>query len=44
MTRRQAFIWTNDDKFKDLLPSQWETALQSNAVSHWMGANLESAL
>ena len=24
--------------------SQWETALQSNAVSHWLGANLESAL
>ena len=23
-------------------PSQWETSLQSNAVSHWMGANLES--
>ena len=27
-----------------LLPSQWETALQSNAVSHWLGAYLESAL
>ena len=27
-----------------LAPSQWETALQSNAVSHWLGANLESAL
>ena len=25
-------------------PSQWETSLQSNAVSHWLGANLESAL
>ena len=25
-------------------PSQWKTALQSNAVSHWLGANLESAL
>ena len=24
--------------------SQWETSLQSNAVSHWLGANLESAL
>ena len=22
--------------------SQWETSLQSNAVSHWQGANLES--
>ena len=25
-------------------PSQWETSLQGNAVSHWLGANLESAL
>ena len=25
-------------------PSQWETSLQSNAVPHWLGANLESAL
>ena len=25
-------------------PSQWETSLQSNAVSHWLGANLEPAL
>ena len=25
-------------------PSQWDTLLQSNAVSHWLGANLESAL
>ena len=25
-----------------LAPSQWETLLQSNAVSHWLGANLES--
>ena len=27
-----------------LAPSQWETSLQSNAVSHWLGATLESAL
>ena len=27
-----------------LAPSQWETSLQSNAVSHWLGANLETAL
>ena len=26
------------------LPSQWETLLQSNATSHWLGANLVSAL
>ena len=25
-------------------PSQWEISLQSNSVSHWLGANLESAL
>ena len=27
-----------------LAPSQWETLLQSNVVSHWLGTNLESAL
>ena len=27
-----------------LAPSQWETSLQSNAVSHWLSTNLESAL
>ena len=27
-----------------LAPSQWEASLQSNAVSHWLGANLESAM
>ena len=25
-------------------PNQWETLLQSNTVSHWLGATLESAL
>ena len=25
-------------------PSQWEMSLQSNILSHWLGANLESAL
>ena len=25
-------------------PSQWEMSLQSNAISHWLGTNLESAL
>ena len=25
-------------------PSQWETALHCNDVSHWLGASLESAL
>ena len=27
-----------------LAPSQWETLLQSNAISHWLGSNLKSAL
>ena len=27
-----------------LAPSQWETSLQSNALSHWLGANLKSSL
>ena len=27
-----------------LAPSQWETSFQSNAISHWLGTNLESAL
>ena len=27
-----------------LVPSQWQTSLFSNAVSHWLGASLESAL
>ena len=27
-----------------LAPSQWETSLQSNGISHWLGVNLESAL
>ena len=27
-----------------LAPSQWETALLCNDVSHWLGASLESAL
>ena len=33
-----------DDPDSRLGPSQWETSLHSNAVSHWLGANLESAL
>ena len=27
-----------------VVPSQWETSLQCNAVSHWLGATLESVL
>ena len=31
-------------KHNNLAPSQWETSLHRNAVSHWLGASLESAL
>ena len=34
-------IYRADSK---LAPSQWETSLRSNAVSHCLGANLKSAL
>ena len=27
-----------------LAPSQWETSLQSNTISYWLGASIESAL
>ena len=30
--------------YTTLAPSQCETSLQSNAVSHWLGADLESSL
>ena len=41
----QVFRWESisiraDSRFA---PSHWETSLQSNAVSHWLDANLESA-
>ena len=34
----------SQDWFYRFAPSQRETSLQSNAVSHWLSANLESAL
>ena len=44
------FVLTNDRKWKysyradsRLTPSQWETSLQSNTVSHWLSASLASA-
>ena len=40
-TRPDIAFYRTDSRFT---PSQWETSLQSNAVSHWLGANLESAL
>ena len=36
--------WLNARPVLGLAPSQWETALLCNDVSHWRGANLESAL
>ena len=35
--------WNHRDDSR-LVPCQWEMLLQSNAASHWLGANLESAL
>ena len=35
------FLHRADSRF---VPSQWETALLCNDVSHWLGANLELAL
>ena len=48
----QVTNWDNEMRNKEynyradswLAPSHWETTLQSNVVSHWLGANLESAL
>ena len=44
-TERLVGMWNNiyraDSK---LAPSQWETSLQSNAVSYWLGTNWELAL
>ena len=40
-THESEYIHRADSKFA---PSHLETSLQSNAVSHWLGANLESAL
>ena len=40
------FITIMDDTRTNsrFVPSQWETLLQSNAVSHWLDVNLESTL
>ena len=35
-------IWPRADS--RFAPSQWETALLCNDISHWLGTNLESAL
>ena len=42
LSNKKSFINIRADS--RLAPSQWEMLLQSNAVSHWLGANLESAL
>ena len=36
-----AMYYRADSRFAS---SQWETALLYNDVSHWLGANLESAM
>ena len=36
--------WKHIFKMMAILLAQWETSLQSNNISHWLGANLESAL
>ena len=40
-TLAQGNVSMADSRFA---PSQWETALLCNDISHWLGANLESAL
>ena len=37
---QEVVVSRDDSRFA---PSQWETSLQSNAISHWLGANLEPA-
>ena len=39
----RVFDYTNFRDDSSLAHSQWETSLQSNAVSHWLDANLRSA-
>ena len=44
LRQRQIAIVIQNRACVGFAPSQWETSLQSNAVSHWLGANLESAM
>ena len=47
VNRSQVMNWSNDDIYwadSRFAPSQWETVLLCNDVSHWLGASLESAL
>ena len=39
--QRITHYYSDDSRFA---PSQWETSLHCNDVSHWLGASLESAL
>ena len=39
-----ACVWSKFRADSRLAPSQWETSLQSNVISHWLCTNLESAL
>ena len=42
MCGTESDVYSRDDS--RFAPSQWETALLCNDVSHWLGASLESAL
>ena len=52
VTRKKLLLWAWAPWYyvtqlmwsKRLARSQWETLLQSNAISHWLGTNLESSL
>ena len=41
LTFSYGMVYMADSSFA---PSQWETALLCNDVSHWLGANLKSAV
>ena len=47
-TKKHLFHWLrmlcNLRADSRLAPNQWETSLQSNTTSHWLGANLKSPL
>ena len=43
-TFRPDHTYTTTSADSWFMPSQWETSLESNTVSHWPGANIEPAL
>ena len=44
MTKVESHLYTEHRADSRFAPSQWETLLQSNVLSHCLGANLESTL